>query len=83
MDAARNATIKRAEGASLELKAQPEFLSAGKLRDYQLEGLNWMMYAWLKVCRAVWRMVCARAFLENWGHSVAAHNAAVITTPQS
>lgn len=67
VDAARNATSKHAEGASLELKAQPEFLSAGKLRDYQLEGLNWMTYAWLKVCRAVWRMVCARAFLENWG----------------
>jgi chromodomain-helicase-DNA-binding protein 1 len=51
VDAARNASIKRAEGASLELQAQPEFLSAGKLRDYQLEGLNWMTYAWLKVWR--------------------------------
>ena len=52
VDAARNASIKGADGTSLELQEQPEFLSAGKLRQYQLEGLNWMTYAWLKVRRA-------------------------------
>jgi SNF2 family DNA or RNA helicase len=48
-DAARNAAVKSAAGASLELQEQPAFLSAGKLRQYQLEGLNWLTYAWLKV----------------------------------
>ncbi|GAX85223.1 hypothetical protein CEUSTIGMA_g12643.t1 [Chlamydomonas eustigma] len=28
------------------LVAQPDFLSFGKLRDYQLDGLNWMVYSW-------------------------------------
>lgn len=47
VDAARNSASKGA--ASLELQEQPAFLSAGKLRGYQLEGLNWLTYAWLKV----------------------------------
>lgn len=52
VDAARSAATKSAAagGTSLELQAQPSFLTAGQLRDYQLEGLNWMTYAWLKVC---------------------------------
>jgi chromodomain-helicase-DNA-binding protein 1 len=32
-----------------ELKEQPDFLQGGQLRDYQLEGLNWLTYSWLKV----------------------------------
>ena len=28
------------------LKTQPTFLHAGTLRDYQLEGLNWLVYSW-------------------------------------
>eukprot|EP00122_Pirum_gemmata_P014096 Pgem_evm1s13134 len=27
-----------------ELKKQPDFLVNGNLRDYQMEGLNWMLY---------------------------------------
>lgn len=27
---------------------QPEYLSGGTLRDYQLEGLNWLVYSWSK-----------------------------------
>lgn len=50
VDAARSASVKGAGGSSLELQQQPPFLTAGKLRDYQLEGLNWLTYAWLKVC---------------------------------
>ena len=30
------------------LEAQPEWLKAGILRDYQLEGLNWLVYSWAK-----------------------------------
>mmetsp|Transcript_15385 Transcript_15385/g.45299 ORF Transcript_15385/g.45299 Transcript_15385/m.45299 type:complete len:1328 (-) Transcript_15385:31-4014(-) len=28
------------------LERQPDFLQFGKLRDYQLDGLNWMVYSW-------------------------------------
>lgn len=29
------------------LEAQPDYLlGTGKLRDYQLDGLNWMVYSW-------------------------------------
>eukprot|EP00884_Botryococcus_braunii_P018071 jgi/Botrbrau1/4948/Bobra.0122s0026.1 len=28
------------------LESQPDYLTAGKLRDYQLEGLNWLVYSW-------------------------------------
>lgn len=35
------------------LKEQPEWLKAGKLRDYQLEGLNWMVYTWSKYHNAI------------------------------
>lgn len=48
-DAARNAIAKSAGGTFQELQEQPAFLSAGNLRQYQLEGLNWLTYAWLKV----------------------------------
>ena len=30
------------------LQEQPEWLRGGKLRDYQLDGLNWMVYSWSK-----------------------------------
>lgn len=30
-----------------KLTAQPTCLSGGQLRDYQLEGLNWMIYSWI------------------------------------
>lgn len=28
------------------LESQPSYLSGGQLRDYQLDGLNWMVYSW-------------------------------------
>jgi len=34
-----------------ELKTQPEYLGheeSLELRDYQLEGLNWMLHSWCK-----------------------------------
>ena len=30
------------------LEKQPEFLQAGTLRDYQLDGLNWLIYSWMQ-----------------------------------
>ena len=39
-DAARANTQRR-------LTKQPDYLDhAGELRDYQLDGLNWLIYAW-------------------------------------
>ena len=38
----RNAETQRA------LLQQPDFLRAGTLRDYQLEGLNWLIYSWMQ-----------------------------------
>ena len=29
-------------------KKQPKYISGGKLYDYQLEGLNWILYSWYK-----------------------------------
>ena len=34
--------------AMRSLQNQPEWLKAGTLRDYQLEGLNWLVYSWSK-----------------------------------
>lgn len=34
--------------AMRSLEKQPEWLKAGQLRDYQLDGLNWMVYSWAK-----------------------------------
>ena len=39
---------RRASEGARALLAQPEFLRAGVLRDYQLEGLNWLIYSWLQ-----------------------------------
>jgi SNF2 family DNA or RNA helicase len=39
---------RRAGESQRALLAQPEWLRAGQLRDYQLEGLNWLIYSWLQ-----------------------------------
>ena len=39
---------RRASESQRALQAQPEFLRAGTLRDYQLEGLNWLIYSWMQ-----------------------------------
>ena len=40
---------RRAFGEHFEpMKEQPGYLKLGKLRDYQLEGLNWMVYNWAR-----------------------------------
>lgn len=45
VDAARRTF---AESGHRALAQQPEFLKEGQLRDYQLEGLNWMVYNWAR-----------------------------------
>ncbi|KAF8073052.1 CHR5 [Scenedesmus sp. PABB004] len=49
-DAARAALGGSGLGALAE---QPSFLRGGALRDYQLEGINWLTYAWLKNRNAI------------------------------
>ena len=34
------------QSSTRALQQQPAFLEFGKLRDYQLDGLNWMVYSW-------------------------------------
>ena len=43
VEAARNSMY-----AMRSLEKQPAWLKAGTLRDYQLEGLNWLVYSWSK-----------------------------------
>ncbi|PRW57711.1 CHROMATIN REMODELING 5 isoform A [Chlorella sorokiniana] len=35
-----------AEQGHRALDSQPDYLKGGTLRDYQLDGLNWMIYSW-------------------------------------
>ncbi|CAB3408740.1 unnamed protein product [Caenorhabditis bovis] len=47
----KNSTVLRKRPKFEKLETMPEFLktaTSGDLRDYQLEGLNWMLYAWCK-----------------------------------
>ncbi|KAJ8560890.1 hypothetical protein K7X08_027080 [Anisodus acutangulus] len=37
---------KKSRGSLRKLEEQPEWLKGGKLRDYQLEGLNFMVNSW-------------------------------------
>ena len=39
---------RRSMYAMRSLEKQPEWLKAGTLRDYQLDGLNWLVYSWSK-----------------------------------
>eukprot|EP00963_Diacronema_lutheri_P014292 scaffold2859_cov349-Pavlova_lutheri.AAC.29 len=43
MDAQRQAFLRHKNQA---LREQPPYLTGGQLRDYQLDGLNWLIYAW-------------------------------------
>eukprot|EP00878_Enallax_costatus_P036649 GHUV01041177.1.p1 GENE.GHUV01041177.1~~GHUV01041177.1.p1 ORF type:complete len:246 (+),score=74.65 GHUV01041177.1:668-1405(+) len=47
VDAARSSVISK--GGIADMSTQPAFLTGGKLRDYQLEGINWLTRAWIKV----------------------------------
>ena len=49
MEASRGVDAQRrafAAAGTRALTAQPEYVRDGRLRDYQLEGLNWLIYSW-------------------------------------
>ncbi|EFA77354.1 chromo domain-containing protein [Heterostelium album PN500] len=37
---------KRLEQGFVKFEEQPDWINAGKLRDYQMEGLNWLVHSW-------------------------------------
>ncbi|KAK6500203.1 hypothetical protein TWF481_010552 [Arthrobotrys musiformis] len=37
----------------LEVKTQPKYISGGTLKDYQLEGMNWLYFRWFKQMNAI------------------------------
>ena len=43
------------------LEAQPAYLKGGTLRDYQLDGLNWMVYSW---CDHFWLLLLRHQLLH-------------------
>jgi hypothetical protein len=48
VDAARSSFMSSKRSIEA-LTVQPDFLAGGQLRDYQLDGINWLTYAWIKV----------------------------------
>jgi hypothetical protein len=48
VDAARSCFMSSKRSIEA-LTVQPDFLAGGQLRDYQLDGINWLTYAWIKV----------------------------------
>ncbi|KAL4856079.1 Protein CHROMATIN REMODELING 5 [Chlorella vulgaris] len=42
-----------AASGSRAFTSQPDFLKGGTLRDYQLDGLNWMVYSWSRDCNGI------------------------------
>eukprot|EP01133_Synstelium_polycarpum_P017185 gene17185-20476_t len=38
---------KRLEQGFVKLEEQPAWINAGTLRDYQMEGLNWLVHSWI------------------------------------
>jgi len=50
------------------IKEQPEFIGSSelKLRDYQLEGLNWLLHSW---CKLVFLKICLYFKSVQFSHS--------------
>ena len=48
LEQVRTPDMARRQFKNRALEAQPEFLKAGTLRDYQLDGLNWLIYSWMQ-----------------------------------
>ena len=49
MEASKGVDAQRrafAAAGTRALTAQPSYIRDGRLRDYQLEGLNWLIYSW-------------------------------------
>ncbi|KAL3153482.1 hypothetical protein ABBQ38_011813 [Trebouxia sp. C0009 RCD-2024] len=48
LEPVRTPDMARRQFKNRALETQPEFLKAGTLRDYQLDGLNWLIYSWMQ-----------------------------------
>ena len=48
LEQVRTPDMARRQFKNRALETQPEFLKAGTLRDYQLDGLNWLIYSWMQ-----------------------------------
>ena len=49
MEASKGVDVQRrafAAAGTRALTEQPGYIRDGRLRDYQLEGLNWLIYSW-------------------------------------
>ncbi len=46
LEPTRTPDMARRQFKNRALERQPDFLQAGTLRDYQLDGLNWLVYSW-------------------------------------
>lgn len=73
VDAARSAWAAKKTRA---LQVQPSFLKFGQLRDYQLDGLNWLILAWSKDLNCILademglgKTILAVSFLGSSSHS--------------
>ncbi|KAK6337389.1 hypothetical protein TWF730_002790 [Orbilia blumenaviensis] len=45
--------LRRKDFNSLEVKTQPKYISGGTLKDYQIDGMNWLYYRWFKGNNAI------------------------------
>eukprot|EP00882_Tetradesmus_deserticola_P026761 GHRQ01029552.1.p1 GENE.GHRQ01029552.1~~GHRQ01029552.1.p1 ORF type:complete len:619 (+),score=313.07 GHRQ01029552.1:120-1859(+) len=52
VEAARSSFVSSKRSIAA-LTVQPDFLAGGQLRDYQLDGINWLTYAWIKARNAI------------------------------
>lgn len=48
LEPVRTPDMARRQFKNRALETQPDFLKAGTLRDYQLDGLNWLIYSWMQ-----------------------------------
>ena len=46
LEPTRTPDMARRQFKNRALERQPDFLQPGTLRDYQLDGLNWLVYSW-------------------------------------
>ncbi|KAJ3206592.1 hypothetical protein HDU67_008082 [Dinochytrium kinnereticum] len=44
----KRARIRANKPKFIELKSQPECITWGRLKEYQMDGLNWLIYKWTK-----------------------------------
>lgn len=75
MEASRGVDAQRrafAAAGTRALTAQPGYIRIGRLRDYQLEGLNWLIYSWSldNNCILADEMACTTGLLSTVANCV-------------